>query len=89
MLELSFWLIFGLLSGWAVALFAEPDAAPRRIGRSGIYGAIGALVGGWVARYFARGQFMGGFDGESILVAAVAAIIAASVFNLVTSRRNL
>lgn len=80
--------MFGFLSGWAVALVAEPGAALRRIGGSGLYGIIGALVGGWMARYFVEGQLMGGFDAGSILVAAAAAILVASIFNLVTSKHS-
>jgi len=86
MLELFFWLVFGLVSGWAVALVAEPQAASKRVGRSGLFGMLGALVGGGLARYFIDSRLIGGFNAMSLLIAVVAAILFASIFNLVTTR---
>lgn len=86
MLELAFWLVFGLLSGWAVALVAEPGAASNRVGRSGLSGMIGGLVGGGLARYLLDKELIGGFDGVSIMAAVVVAVIFASIFNLVVTK---
>jgi hypothetical protein len=86
MLELFFWLTFGFLSGWAVALIAEPQAAPRRIGRSGLYGMLGAFIGGGLVRYFSGKPLIDGFDAMGIVIAIATAVVFASAFNLFVAK---
>lgn len=83
MLNIIFWFIFGVLSGWIVALIARPAADLRRIAGSGVAGAIGGVLGGAVSRILAHRPVIDGFDGLSILVAVLTAVILASVFNLI------
>lgn len=83
MFNLIFWFIFGVLSGWIVALIARPAADLKRIVGSGVAGAIGGVLGGSLSRVLAHQPVIDGFDGPSILVAVLTAIILASVFNFI------
>jgi len=83
MLNIIFWFIFGVLSGWTVALIAHPEADLKRIASSGVVGAIGGVFGGAVSRVLTHRPVIDGFDGPSILVAVLTAIILASVFNFI------
>lgn len=83
MLTLFFWLIFGVLGGWTVALVAYPDGVGGRTTLSGIIGAVGGLIGGALTHYALHKSFNSGFDGGSILGAVVAAVLLASVYNFI------
>lgn len=83
MLNIIFWFIFGILSGWTVALIAQPEAILRRVAGSGIVGALGGLFGGILARILEHRPVVDGFDGPSILVAVIMAVLLASVFNFI------
>lgn len=84
-LNLFFWFIFGALSGWTVALIARPEAVAKRVVVSGVVGALGGIAGGIVARYLSHRPVIDGFDGPSILTAVIAAVILASLFNLIAT----
>lgn len=83
MLNIFFWIIFGVLSGWTVALIAYPEAVLKRIAGSGFVGAFGGVLGGVISRLLAHRPVIDGFDGPSILVAVVTAVVLAIVFNFI------
>lgn len=83
MLNIFFWIIFGVLSGWTVALIIRPGAGLKRIAGSGVVGAIGGVFGGAVSRILLHRPVIDGFDGPSILIAVLTAVILASVFNFI------
>jgi uncharacterized membrane protein YeaQ/YmgE (transglycosylase-associated protein family) len=83
MLNIIFWFIFGVLSGWTVVLIIQPAAAIKRIAASGIVGAIGGIFGGVLLRILEHQPIIDGFDGPSILAAVVTAVLLAYVFNFI------
>lgn len=89
MLNILFWIIFGVLAGWTVALIAQPDAVPRRATGSGLIGAIGGMLGGALTQYVSHQPIVGGFNGPSILAAVIIAVIFSTIFNLILSRHQL
>ena len=89
MLNVFFWLIFGILGGWTVALIAEPEAVPKRASSSGVVGALGGMLGGALTQYLAHQSVIAGFNGPSILVAVVVSVIFSAVYNFFLSRRQL
>jgi hypothetical protein len=88
MLNIFFWLIFGILGGWTVALIAQPEAVPKRATGSGIVGAIGGIFGGGFTQYATHRPIVGVFNGPSILFAVIVGVIFAVIFNLILSQRN-
>lgn len=89
MLNILFWLIFGVLGGWTVALIAQPKVEPKRANGSGLIGAIGGMFGGALTQYLSHQQIVGGFNGPSILIAVIVAVIFSTIFNLILSRHQL
>lgn len=83
MLNIIFWVIFGVLSGWTVALIAQPKAELRRIAGSGAAGIIGGVFGGMVAQLLMHQPVVAGFNGPSILLAVLTAVVLASVCNFI------
>jgi uncharacterized membrane protein YeaQ/YmgE (transglycosylase-associated protein family) len=89
MLNVFFWLLFGVLGGWTVALIAQPEAIPKRATSSSIFGALGGMVGGVLTQYISHQPIISGFNGPSLLVAVVVAVVFAVVCNFIKSRRQL
>lgn len=89
MLNIFFWLIFGVLGGWTVALIAQPEAVPKRAGGSGAFGAMGGMLGGILTQYLTHRPVVDGFNGPSILAAVIVAVIVASIFNLIIKKHEL
>ena len=89
MLNILFWLIFGVLGGWTVALIAQPEAVPKRASGSGLIGAVGGMLGGALTQYVSHQPIVGGFNGPSILVAVIIAVILSILFNFILSRHQL
>lgn len=83
MLNIFFWVVFGVLSGWTIALIAQPEAAFRQIAGSDIVGALGGVLGGVLARLLTHQPVIDGFDGPSILIAVLIAVAVACVFNFI------
>ena len=89
MLNVFFWLVFGVLGGWTVALIAQPEAVPKRASGSGLIGAFGGMLGGALTQYVSHQPIIAGFNGPSILVAVIVAVIVSSIFNLFLSRHQI
>lgn len=80
-MEIIIWMIIGAIIGWVLFLFMKPDSE-RSVAFGIIIGALGALVGGWLASFF------GGVTGLSfygLLAVAVGAIVFAGAAGVVQS----
>ena len=78
------WIIVGLIAGWLAGLVMKGGG----YGVVGdiVLGIIGAIVGGWLGSNF-LGLGVSGINIESILVAAVGAIIVVFASRMVRARR--
>lgn len=78
------WIIVGLIAGWLAGLVMKGGG----YGVVGdiVLGIVGAIVGGWLGANF-LGLGVSGINLESILVAAVGAIIVVFASRLVLRRR--
>ena len=78
------WIIVGLIAGWLAGLVMKGGG----YGVVGdiVLGIIGAIVGGWLGATF-LGLGVSGINIESILVAAVGAIIVVFASRMVRARR--
>ena len=88
MLNIFFWIIFGALGGWTVALIAQPEAVPKRAGASGIFGAMGGMLGGILTQFLTHRPVIDAFNGPSILAAVIVAVIVSSIFNLIVKKHE-
>ncbi|MFI5275606.1 MAG: GlsB/YeaQ/YmgE family stress response membrane protein [Candidatus Saccharimonadales bacterium] len=89
MFNILFWFIFGVLGGWTVALIVEPEAVPKRASGSGLVGAFGGMLGGALTQYISHQPIVAGFNGPSILVAVIVAVILSTIFNVFLGRHQL
>lgn len=85
MLNVFFWLIFGLLAGWVDAL-AAGLTTPRRTLRQMTVGAIGALVGGVGDQLLRSQKVVAAFSGQSIMLAIAMAVLFVAAGNLISDR---
>jgi uncharacterized membrane protein YeaQ/YmgE (transglycosylase-associated protein family) len=78
------WIIVGLIAGWLAGVVMKGGG----YGLVGdiVLGIVGAIVGGWLGSSF-LGLGVSGINIESILVAAVGAIIVVFAARLVSGRR--
>jgi uncharacterized membrane protein YeaQ/YmgE (transglycosylase-associated protein family) len=78
------WIIVGLIAGWLAGVVMKGGG----YGLVGdlVLGIVGAIVGGWLGSTF-LGLGVSGVNIESILVAAVGAIIVVYASRLVRGRR--
>jgi uncharacterized membrane protein YeaQ/YmgE (transglycosylase-associated protein family) len=78
------WVIVGLIAGWLAGVVMKGGG----YGLVGdiVLGIVGAIVGGWLGSTF-LGLGVSGINIESILVAAVGAIIVVFAARLVSGRR--
>jgi uncharacterized membrane protein YeaQ/YmgE (transglycosylase-associated protein family) len=79
------WIVVGLIAGWLAGMVMKGGG----YGLVGdlVLGVIGAIVGGWLGSTF-LGLGVSGINIESILVAAVGAIIVVFASRLVRGRRS-
>jgi uncharacterized membrane protein YeaQ/YmgE (transglycosylase-associated protein family) len=79
------WIVVGLIAGWLAGLVMKGGG----YGLVGdlVLGVIGAIVGGWLGSTF-LGLGVSGINIESIVVAAVGAIIVVFASRLVRGRRS-
>jgi len=79
------WIVVGLIAGWLAGLVMKGGG----YGVVGdiVLGIIGAIVGGWLGANF-LGLGVSGINVESILVAAVGAVIVVFASRLVLGRRR-
>jgi uncharacterized membrane protein YeaQ/YmgE (transglycosylase-associated protein family) len=80
------WIVVGLIAGWLAGMVMKGGG----YGLVGdlVLGVIGAIVGGWLGSTF-LGLGVSGINVESILVAAVGAVIVVFASRLVSGRRAL
>ena len=81
------WLILGAIAGYLAGFLVKGDEGYGVIGHI-VLGIVGALVGGFLASllFNVSDPIQGALDISSIVVAAIGAIIAVVVFNLITGR---
>jgi uncharacterized membrane protein YeaQ/YmgE (transglycosylase-associated protein family) len=79
------WIVVGLIAGWLAGMVMKGGG----YGLVGdlVLGVIGAIVGGWLGSTF-LGLGVSGINIESIVVAAVGAIIVVFASRLVRGRRS-
>lgn len=72
-MEIIFWIIFGALVGWVASLImgTDPD---QGIVMNIVVGIVGAVLGGWIARFFGGGG-VSGFNFYSFFVALIGAVV--------------
>lgn len=80
------WIIVGLIAGWLAGVVMKGGG----YGLVGdlVLGVVGAIVGGWLGSTF-LGLSVSGINIESILVAAVGAVIVVFAARLVSGRRTI
>ncbi len=68
------WIIFGALAGWLTSKLAGTDDEQGWL-MNIVLGIIGAIVGGFLWRLIADGDFEMGFNIGSLIVAIIAGLI--------------
>ena len=81
------WLVVGLLAGWIASMVVNRGRGEGLI-MDIVLGVIGAIVGGFLFRYFGH-TGVTGINLYSILVAVVGAIVVLVIYHAVTRRRAL
>lgn len=82
MLNIFFWIIFGLLAGWVEAQVSDHHTAHHTL-QLMVAGVVGALAGGQLV---IGGHAPGTYNGTSIIIAAITAVIFAGVSSYIISR---
>jgi uncharacterized membrane protein YeaQ/YmgE (transglycosylase-associated protein family) len=81
------WIVVGMVAGFlATTIF--PGEAPRGLGGDLIIGVIGAVIGGWIMRWFGYAG-VSGINLWSFLVALLGASVLLWLLRAVTGRRLL
>lgn len=82
------WIVVGLIAGWLAGLIVK-GSGYGCVGDT-LVGVVGALLGGWIAAYFFHmGDAITGINLQSILVAAVGAVIFIVGLRLISGSRVL
>ena len=85
MLNVIFWLIFGLLVGWIGAILVSANAAGTH--RMVLGGILGAVLGGSCAQMVGSGDFLlSRSDPTSIAAAVVGAIVFVGLLHNITNQ---
>jgi uncharacterized membrane protein YeaQ/YmgE (transglycosylase-associated protein family) len=79
------WLIVGAIAGYVAATFVDGNESLGVVGHV-VLGMVGALVGGFVAGLVIGGDYVGGFNLATIVVAVIGSIIAVLAWNRMTGR---
>ncbi len=80
-MNIIIWIIFGALVGWIASLIMSTNEEQGAI-KNIVIGIGGALLGGWLAQVFGLGS-VDGFDGISLLIAIVGAVIIIAVIKAI------
>lgn len=75
------WIIFGGLVGWIASIITRNNEN-QGVFQNIVIGIAGALLGGWLARLLGLGS-VDGFDGISLLIAIVGAVVVIAVIKAV------
>ncbi len=76
------WLLVGLVAGWVANMIMSSGAGGLLADI--LIGVVGAIVGGFVASLLFGGDYVSGFNLQTILVALVGAIIVIAAYRLLT-----
>jgi uncharacterized membrane protein YeaQ/YmgE (transglycosylase-associated protein family) len=86
-LEIIAWILLGLVAGW-LAKMAVPGPEPGGFIATVLIGIVGAIVGGWLFRFFGIGGGATGFNFGSIIVAFIGAVVFLFIWKAITSSRR-
>lgn len=81
------WIVFGLIAG-VIAKFLMPGKDPGGFIVTILLGVAGALVGGFIARWFGIGAGVTGFNIGSFIIAVLGAILLLVVYRMVRGRKE-
>ena len=76
------WLLVGLVAGWIANMIMSSGAGG--LVADILIGIVGAIVGGFVASLLFGGDYISGFNFQTILVSIVGALIVIAGYRLVT-----
>lgn len=80
------WILLGLVAG-AIAKAIRPGRDPQGCIVTMIIGVVGAVIGGYLARFLGW-DGVDGFNLYSLLIATVGAVIALAIWAAVTGNRR-
>ncbi len=79
------WLLVGLVAGWIANMIMSKGAGGLLADI--LVGIVGALVGGFLAGILFGGDYISGFNLQTLLVAIIGAIVVIAIYRLVTGQR--
>lgn len=77
------WLVVGAIAGYLAGMLVEGDEGLGVLGHI-VLGIVGALVGGFVAGLIFGGDYIGGINIPTIVVATIGAVATVLVWNAIT-----
>lgn len=80
------WIIFGLIAGIAAKWIMPGRDGGGFVTTTGL-GILGAVVGGWISRFFGYGK-VDGFNFGSFMVAVIGAIAVLAIYRFYISKRE-
>lgn len=80
-MEILLWILFGGLAGWLASLIMRTDGQ-QGVLLNIIVGIVGAVIGGFIMRFFGFGG-VAGFDLYSFAVSVIGAVILLAVVKMV------
>jgi uncharacterized membrane protein YeaQ/YmgE (transglycosylase-associated protein family) len=81
------WIVVGAIAGWLAGMLVRGDEGLGVIGKI-VLGIIGAVVGGFIAGavFPGSGDYITGFNLQTIVVATIGAIIVVVGYHFLTGR---
>ena len=79
------WLVVGAIAGYLAGFLVKGDESMGVIGHI-VLGIVGALVGGFLAGQIFGGDFINGINIQTIVVAAIGAVIVVVGWNALRGR---
>lgn len=79
------WIVVGAIAGWLAGMLVRGDEGLGVIGKI-VLGIIGAVVGGFIAGQLFGGEYITGINIQTVVVAAIGAIIVVVAYSALTGR---
>ena len=80
-MEILLWILFGGLAGWLASLIMKTDGQ-QGVLLNIIVGIIGAVIGGFVMRFFGMAD-VSGYNLYSFVVAVIGAVVLLAIVKMV------
>ena len=81
------WILFGALAGWIASIIAGTNREQGAIANI-LVGIAGAIIGGYILRFFTGDDQIDGFNLGSLLTAILGAVILLFVIKLFTGNHR-